>query len=177
MIEIKDIETFRIKFSKLLSNAFHEAHISVDSINQALTYGNYFDFLESDDLSYFTDRDIDVSLRNIFGNTHAYERVDDRGELYWAGEQYVSIFLNTCFPLKTIFLLLPLYEMVSLFDKYHEMNKTQIIAYFNETMMKRSILKLLRKEKGFTVKELSILTNIPEQTIKYYESSRIRNLY
>ena len=174
MIEVKDLNGLYSKFSKFISKSYHEAGINIELINHAITFGDYFDFLEKDELNIFTDKDIDEMIRDVFGPVHMLERQTDIGDLYWAGKQYISLFLNCCIPLRTIFLLFPLKEMVSHFDLYHEMSNMQMVLFFEkEIMMKRSILRTLRKEKNFTVKQLSLLTKIPEQTIKYYESSNM----
>ena len=177
MIEIKDVNKLSNKFSLLLSKAYHEANISIDVINEKITFGDYFDFLEKDELNSFLDKDLDAIIRELFGPTIFHERVNDIGELYWAGQQYISIFLNCFIPLRTIFLLFPLDEMVSCFDAYHDKSKFQLIKDFkNNKYLNRSILRSLRKQKGLSVKQLSSLTKIPEQTLKYYESNN-RFLY
>ena len=177
MIELKDLDKLSNNFAKFISKSYHEAGISIEAINEKITYSDYFDFLEKDELSIFLDKDIDAIIKEIFGPVHFYERVNDIGNLYWAGKQYISIFLNCSLPLRTIFLLLPLEEMVSYYDTYHELGRVQLINLFKTKIQtKRSILKTIRKEKDLAVRELSLLTRIPEQTIKYYESDN-RLLY
>ena len=95
----------------------------------------------------------------------------DVGELYWSGVQYINIFLNYRIPLRTIFLLLPLKEMCSKYDIYHEMNEIELCKDFISNNYKNvSILRYFRKQAALSTRELSKLSNIPVGSINYYET-------
>lgn len=171
MIEFVDVAELKHKFASVISKLYHEAHIGIDNINHKIVNSDYFSFLENNDLDAFLKKTPEDIIKDLFGEVIIFDFVDEIGELYWSGLQYMNIFLNTSLPLKVIFLLLPLKEMISLYKTYHEMNESKLVNRFLEFNLNISILKTLRLQKDYSLRELSILSKIPEATLKSYELS------
>ena len=163
------------KFAKLLSALYHSASIELANISDKFTYGNYFDSLENNILDNFS-KPIDTIVYDLFKAPLLIDDIQDIGPIYWSGIQYMNLFLNYSIPIRTLFLVCPLDQMVAHYNIYHEISEIQFCEMFLKTYYSKPLLKLLRKEKRLTVAELATLTNISIPTINYYEANN-NNLF
>lgn len=175
MLEIIDTNKLKKKFGILLSKLYTDNKFSAKEINDIIISRDYFDFLERQEAKKFLEESYEKITKREFDAEAVYEE-ETLSEFYWAGMMYITISLNKRIPLRTIMLLCPLDEMINHFKIYHEMNDIQFVDYFLNNNYQTSILKLLRKYRKMTVKELALITDIPEMTIKHYEKNN-NNLF
>lgn len=174
MIRFADIERFKETFAQMISAFHYDGGLSLEHIEQKIVESDYFDFLEKNDWDAF-DRYIGKSyqemLRELFGFEFNREVQEDVGALYWAGLAYMKVFLNYKVPLKQLFMLCPLRKMMYYFEPYHEMPFSSICERFLKDDYRTSLLKAVRKSRGYTVPQLSMLTGISKPTLLYYEQA------
>lgn len=171
MISFYNISDFKRKFGVFLSVLYHNANIELDNITDKLLTSSLLDMFENNQFDDFMTMPIDSIVHQLFPNVVIKdEGKEDIGELYWSGIQYVNIFLNYRIPLKTIILLCPLRDMCLKYDVYHEMNEIELCKdFFNNEYRRTSILRFFRKRQGYSVRDLSVLSNVPVSTIRSYE--------
>lgn len=171
MVNYVNVSLMKRKFAKLLSSLYHQANIELVNISEQFIFGDYFDSLENNKDNNLLIKPIDVIINDLFKAPLLNDESQDIGPIYWSGIQYMNLFLNYGIPIKTLFLLCPLDQMAAHYQVYHEMGEIQFCEMFLKTYYAKSILKLLRKERGLTVNELSMLTRISVPTINYYEAN------
>ena len=162
------------KFSTLLSKFVVEAKLSLDEITNRLIENDFLDCFETNDLTPFYDKSYEAITYDLFKKELIYSE-DTDPVIYWCGLQYMNIFLNRRIPLKQLLLLCPLSEMVKYFEIYHEQSEIKFIDVFFKEKYNNSILKTLRNKRNYSLRELSILTGVNVNTLKYYEIND--NLY
>jgi len=164
-INIKEIKE---KLSNFISYLHTTNKISLEQINEKIINDDYFDFLERNKTNELLDLTYASFLRELYGVEEVFER-EEISEIVWAIESIVSISINKSIPLKQVFLLCPIEEMIKYFNPYHEMNEKEIVEEFINNNYKKSILRILRKRSNISISKLSKLTGVKESTIKYYE--------
>lgn len=169
MLDFHDITFLKQKFGKIISKAYHEANLDFDNISYGMVYTHYFECFEKNEIKNFISSEPEQIIEDIFGDFNFDGFIEETGPLYWAGTQYMTIFLNTLLPINTIFLLCPLSEMVEKYNCYHEIREKELVTDFISNNLKRSILRSLRGNK-YSIRELSLLTGIPTGTLKTYEN-------
>ena len=172
MIRIADVGRFEKTFATMLSSFYHDADLSFEHISQRIIESNYFDFLEQNDWDAFEAycaKTYQAMLKEMFGFDFNKELSYGIGAVYWAGLAYTKTSMNYQIPLNQLILLCPLRKMVSYFNPYHEMDFSRICNKLFEQDCHISILKSLRKARGYTVPQLSFLTGISKTTLLYYE--------
>ena len=175
MIKFIDTYALKKKFATFLSQSYYSGFLTLQQINEAMIFDKRMNFLEDENIEWFMNTQIDSLESDLFG-IDLFFVTNDTNPVYWAGLQYISISLNGNIPLNQLFLLCPLDEMVSHYNIYHEMNTILLYEEFISNEYQRSIVKRVREERNLTVKELSLLTNISINTLKYYEKSN-KNLF
>ncbi len=168
MISFVDVELLKKKFATLLSKLYFGASIGLENISEKIIDSDYFLCFEFNNIEKFMSQNYEDICYELFG-CRFNKDVNDIGPIYWSGIQYMNIMLNCDIPLKTIFLLCPLQEMVTYFDVYHEMNESKMIERFMEIIKDKSILKELRKRVRLSNRQIYDLTNIDENTLRYLE--------
>ena len=162
------------KFATLLSKMVTDAKLGYNEITDKLIEEDFLDCFEKNDISIIYDKSYEAIIYDLFKKECSYsEQVDP--VIYWCGEQYISLFLNKRIPLKQLLLICPLQQMESYYDVYHEQNEIKFIEMFIKKIYKESILKKIRKKRGYSARELAILSSVSINTIKYYENNS--NLY
>ena len=177
-INFVNLSEFKRKFARLLSSMFHNAHLSLDNINEAFISSPFLDSFENGDIDLFMDASSEDVVKLLFPNIIIFDNGEqDIGLIYWAGIQYINLFLNYRIPLKALFIVCPLKEMVNKYDIYHEMNEIELCKDFmNHEYINTSLLQYYRSRNHLSVRELSYLSKIPKPTIRYIEMSN-NNLY
>ena len=177
-LNFNNLHDAKEKFARLLTYLYFDAKIELDNISKAMVDSSFLDIFENNKLNDFMAMSVETMGKTLFPQLNApyQDSGKDIGEIYWSGLQYMNILMNYRIPLRTIFILLPLKEMVKKFLIYHEMNEIELCRDFMKYEYKSvSILKYFRINASLSVRELSFLTNIPEVTIKYLENND--NLY
>lgn len=177
-VDFIDIRDFKKKFARLLSLMFHGANLSFEHISEKLIVSSYLDSFEDDGVYVFMDTSNEDIVRSLFHGVIVLDRgYQDIGPIYWAGIQYINLFLNYRIPLKVLFIMCPLKEMVNKYDIYHEMNEIELCKDFmNHEYINTSLLQHYRSRNNLSVRELSYLSKIPKPTIRYIEMNN-NNLY
>lgn len=176
MINFINITLLKRKFATALAKIHAFANIPLENINEKIIESPFFNFFEENDVTRFLNMSSEDICYELFKARFIEDDDDIVDPVYWAGLQYMNIFLNFQLPLKTIFLLCPLNEMVEHFDVYHEMNDIEVYKLFESKYFKQSILAKLRKERDYSVRQLSDITGISQATLRYYELNNF-NLY
>ena len=170
MLDKTNVSSFKIKFATFLSKLFYGASLSLEHISYKAAYTDIFSFTEKNNFKLFMEAQYSELAKRMYGSDLIYES-DNINPVYWAGLQYINIFINKKIPLRQIFLLCPLNEMVAHYEIYHEMNENALIEEFMDNEYKRSIFSLILKKKRITFNKLSFLTGISINTLKSYTRS------
>lgn len=165
-----DIGMLKDKLGTLISILNSQLGIELSILNERIIISPYFDSFENAGIYKFIDDSYEKICLDFFDYNGSIYYKENKTELYWAGVQYINIFLNYQIPLKTIFLLMPLKEMVSKYRIYHEMNEKELCEDFIKNYYSKSIMKCLIDEE-YTIRELSFLSGIPETTLKSLENN------
>ena len=175
-ISFFDFDEAKRKFGSLLSLLYHNAGIRLENINNMLIFSSYLDLFEKGRIEEFmntSNEDIALTLFKdalLFSDGHK-----DIGDIYWCGIQYMNIFFNYQIPLRTLFVLCPLDEMVKKYTIYHEMNEIELCKDFMKNeYINNSILKYFRKNKNLSIADLSFLSGVSNPTIRYFEQDNTR---
>lgn len=162
------------KFSNLLSKLVGDAKLSCNEITDRLIESDFLDMFEKNDISPFYDKSYEALIYDLFQKEVVFSN-ELETDIYWCGIQYMNLFFNKRIPLKQLFVLCPLQEMRKYYNVYHEQNESKLIDVFMKKEYSNSILKVLRVKRGYSFRQLSLLTDISENTLKYYEIND--NLY
>ena len=95
--------------------------------------------------------------------------VDDK--FRWVGEAYLQLFMHFKRSFAYIFAYIPLEEMVSMYDVYHEMWWDQLFIAFDSFRKNRSLLRILLKNKRMSVDDLSAKSGVNYNSIDRYARS------
>lgn len=96
----------------------------------------------------------------------------DRSEEYWTGWALAYYQWETALKFQEIVRYVPLQDILRLYSPYHEMDIRQFCDKMNElyrTAKPETNLKSLRKQAGFSQRELAELSGVPVRTIQQYE--------
>ena len=108
-----EISSLKVKFAKLLSYLFHNANLELDNINDKLLSSSFLNILEENRLNEFLSMPFEAMTSKLFPKVEqTLSDNNDIGEVYWSGLQYMNLFLNYRIPLRTLFLLCPIRDMV-----------------------------------------------------------------
>ena len=156
------------RFSLLLNHLLRSG-LTQEYIEEKIVRDPYFLFMENNDIESFLKTPFETIIKRVF-NKEVY--IDYSlpliSEYIWAGEMYITIALNENIPLQRLFLLMPISVMLSLFNPYHEMNNYQLVKRYIDEYDKKSVLKLLAKEKDLSIREIAALTGISNKTLLSY---------
>lgn len=177
-LSFNNISALKTKLGKLLSFLFHNANLELENINEKMINSSFLDLLEENRINEFLSMPVESIVQKLFPNVEIFvSDNNDIGEVYWSGIQYMNIFLNYRIPLRTLFILCPLKEMIYKYRIYHEMNEIELCKDFIKSEYKnKSLLKYFRNIKQLSIRELSLLSGVPEPTIKYIEDDN-ENFY
>lgn len=96
----------------------------------------------------------------------------DRTKEYWTGWALAYYQWETSIPFTEIIRCISIKDIRALYNPYHEMDICQFCDCINETIKAtkpETNLKRLRKQLGFSQKELALKSGIPLRTIQQYE--------
>ena len=156
------------RFSLLL-NYLLRSGLRQEYIEEKIVRDPYFLFLENNDVEAFLKTPFETIFKKVFlKETYIDYSLPLISEYIWAGEMYITIALNENIPLQRLFLLMPINVMLSLFNPYHEMNNYQLVKRYIDEYDKKSVLKLLAKEKDLSIREIAALTGISNKTLLSY---------
>ena len=160
-----DIISIKRKFGQLLSASILQYGINVDVLNSKIINSPYFDFMENNEINRFLkDNNSDICF-NVFGAKQNNYSDDYRNDLMYAGESYISISISLSIPLRKLFLLFPLSEMLELYQVYHEMNPFRIIEEVKNRIEHKSSFKILLDNSSYSINQLAKLIQCDRRTL------------
>ena len=169
MIDTIELQEIKTKFAKLISKLYTDAGFSIENINDSLVKSDLLDCFEYNRPSVFMNMSFEeISEKLGAGKFKFNEELNE--ELYWSGIQYMNIFLNRQIPLKQLLIMIPISTMIEKFKVYHEMNDIEMLKVY-DGFSETSVLRNLRKQSNRSIRELSYITGIPENSLKRYEKS------
>ena len=96
----------------------------------------------------------------------------NRSEEYWTGWALAYFQWETCLSFSEIVKFIPIKEILSLYNPYHEMDIRQFADKMTELYKSAkpdTNLKMIRTKLNLTQKELSDISGVPVRTIQQYE--------
>ena len=151
---------------RILSCGVH-FKVSEDHLEKMISKSIFFQEVEKSG-DGFAPIIIDVELINsIFvNNKFNLNDVPVYTMCLWASESYMRIQHHTGLTFEAVFLYMPLQDMYSNFNLYHEMDFSQIINLFQKKYSEQTILEILIDRFGYKLNEVSEITQIPYETIR-----------
>lgn len=120
---------------------------------------------------------VELTLEIIGDDTKAikYKPVADRSPEYWTGWALAYFQWETNLKFGQINNLIPITEIRSMYNPYHEMDISQFCDYMKSLYTERnpvSNIKKFRLAAGLSQSELSKISEIPLKTIQQYEQKQ-----
>ena len=172
-MEIKHFNSELVKerFALLIAK-LHDASFLTDFINDVIIKSPFFDCFENNDLTDFMTLSFETITEKYFGKEVVYDYSHNLiNAYYWAGLSIMEIMMNLEIPLKRILIVMPLKEIVALYEPYHEMHPEQFLKHYQELENQRSVLKLLRNDANLSISKISYLTNIKSSLLNIIDNS------
>lgn len=169
MISITNISIFQ----SIISNTIHfgiESGFPIKTIQKKITcYSEIIDLENGVSDMVFSLK----SEKQIVNEILAYDvNYDKKYNLYdkeiWCGDTIVDLVMKYNISFETLFLYYPLSEMMEDFYFFHQMSNYRLFEKFEEKLKTKTILSLLLKDKGITMKECALITGISMNTIMSY---------
>lgn len=147
---------------------------STSYIERALSYSSYIQRIENDFFGFAPIIFEGDFLKEIYKDVDNTEIIIYK-QCAWASEAYIRIQKETGLTFEAIFLYIPLKKMYDYYLIYHEMDFSQIVDHFKTLYQKKSILDILTKERHIKLKEVSLRTKIPYDSLRAFKQ-RKRNI-
>lgn len=113
-----------------------------------------------------------LEIAGDFSLAKKYRPTANRSPEYWTGWALAYFQWQTNLTFKNINLLIPIEEILGMYNPYHEMDISHFCGKMTELYNSRkqnTNLKLRRHKAGFSQKELSEISGVPLRTIQQYE--------
>lgn len=169
MINISSIDLLTLYLSKILYYGVKNNY-SYEYIEERLSNSMMFAELENSRDDFLYRHSLISLVKEIYREDDPVSDnlVKANSLFLWLGEAYIRLFLKTHKTLYYLFLYIPLEKMIVLYDLYHEMDWSQLYAYYLTITSETTLLKTLLDKKHLSISRLATLTGISENTIKYY---------
>ena len=172
----------KIYLSKAQSNLGSMFDFAVYDLKQSLSvfydkflFSNISRQLEKGETSVIAGKSgVELALEIIgdFSKKETYRPVANRSEEYWAGWALAYFQWNANLTFNQINKYIPILEILSMYNPYHEMDITHFCEHMEKLFYSRncvSNLKRFRTEAKLTQSQLSKISGIPLKTIQQYE--------
>lgn len=150
-----------------------EKKYSFSAIENLIVSSDFVNKLENNEY------DIDSKSSDIIKQTYKLENLVDFDISFkglFLAESYTKLFFDLNKSFEYLFLYLPLEHLVDTYDVYHEMGFSNLKVDFLSIVKEEPLLRKLSKSKNIKLSEITRLTGISENSIKYYAASD-SNLY
>lgn len=152
------------RLERVLSVAY-EVKYSLGALERQISYCVYFQNIE-EGAGFELVTTENKLMKEIFPEiTINLDNVPVHNQCLWAAESYLHIQENTGLTFEAIFLYIPVEMMYQYFSIYHEMDFSQIVDEFIKLFKKKSVLSVLSKKYGFSMREVAKATNISYETL------------
>lgn len=141
---------------------------SFSAIEDLIVSSEFINKLENNDY------DIDSKSSEIIKQTYKIEKLDNFDISFkglFVAESYIKLFFDLNKSFEYLFLYFPLGHLVDTYDVYHEMGFSNLKEDFLSLTIEESLLRKLSKSKNIKLSEITRLTGISENSIKYYAIS------
>ena len=150
---------------------------SAETIQEKLLNSSFVYFLENNKEKHFLNNiDENNLLVQIYEVVEPVSFYSVNAICRWSANMYIDLFYKYHKSFSYLFLIIPLKDMIVLFDIYHEMDESQLFDLYQKREKELRLLPRLLKEKRKSIRELSILTGISENTLTYYSRDN-KNIY
>jgi len=164
-------EDIKEKFALLIAK-LHDAGFLSEYINQVILESSFFDCFENNNIDEFMSLSFETITEKVFRREVVFDYYSElSSEFYWAGSVIFELLSIYHIPLKRVLLVCPLIEVVEKYNPYHEMHIEQFYYHYLELEKQRSVVKILREEKGLSLSRISFLTDINISSLKKYDGS------
>ena len=151
--------------SYIIERSVYEQY-SFNHIERSIAYSMMINELEKSDVSIIAFSSSEDIYHQIFPLKDNDGFIQDIYSNYsWASYIYMHLFLDLEITFESLFFIVPLEEILSLYHLYHEMDYSQTLSYVKDKM-ERSTLNIIMKRKKISSNKLSSLTNTSISTIK-----------
>ena len=152
------------RLERVLSVAY-EVKYSLGALERQISYCVYFQNIE-EGAGFELVTTENKLMKEIFPEiTINLDNVPVHNQCLWAAESYLHIQENTGLTFEAIFLYIPIEIMYQYFPVYHEMDFSQIVDEFIKLFKKKSVLSVLSKKYGFSMREVAKAANISYETL------------
>ena len=166
MIYLADdyIEKYSNVLSYLIGRTIRDKY-TTSFIERIISYSACFSEFEKSNVTIIAfSSSVDI-YNDLFPQFKDNEYTSDPfDEFAWAGQSYIKLFMDLRITFESLFLILPIEEMLSLYKIYHEMAYSQLLDYV-KSKVKYSYLDLWMKRRKFSTRRLATETGISLGTI------------
>ena len=159
-------------FQELLAYIIYygiDHNYSFSSIQNKLLNSSLVYFLENNKANQFAYRVNEEELiKQIYNINNDIESIKLDSTCRWVANSYIDLFYEYHKSFSYLFLLFPLEEMFDIYVLYHEMDIQQLFRLYEKRNKEIKILPALLKKKKISIRELSLLTGISENTLTHY---------
>ena len=142
-----------------------------EEINEKIIISPFFDFLEKNDPSLFMKETIESICLSEFGTFAHFPNDNFRNDYLYIGESYISISISLEIPLRKLFLLFPIKEMLLLYQTYHEMAPFRIIEKVQSEISHRSAFQAIMKNSQYNISQLAEILKCDRRTLMLLQSN------
>jgi DNA-binding Xre family transcriptional regulator len=165
MIYLSDdyISKYSDTLSYLIARSYKEGY-SLDYIEKVISHSLMINELEKSNITIIAFSSMEKIYSEIFTMNDNNFELNIYDEFGWVGNIYMHLFLSLKITFESLFLIVPIKEMLDLYNLYHEMSFSQILEYVKEKN-KYSILDIVMKRRDISNSKLSAITGISISTI------------
>ena len=142
-----------------------------EEINEKIIISPFFDFLEKNDSSLFMKESIESICLTEFGAFAHFPSDNFRNDFLYIGESYIAASISLEIPLRKLFLLFPIKEMLPLYQIYHEMAPFRIIEKVQSEISHRAAFQVIMKNSQYNISQLAKILNCDRRTLMLLETN------
>lgn len=145
-----------------------EKNYSFSGIEDLIISSDFVNNLENNEY------DINSKSSEIVRQTYKLEKLDNFDisfKALFVAESYIKLFFDLNKSFEYLFLYFPLGHLVDTYDVYHEMGFSNFKEDFLSLTREETLLRKLSKSRNIKLSEITRLTGISENSIKYYATS------
>lgn len=156
------LKKYELVISYIIENAITSGY-AIPHIERQIAYSKVFTEFEESDVTEIAFSSCEKSYLSMF-EKNSFNKVNEYGIYGWIGYAYIYLFLKEKITFETLFLIMPIENMINRYPVYHEMDIRQLEDDF-KYLTRYSLFDAILKAKKISTNELSIKTNIPFSTL------------
>ena len=168
----------QVSLGSMLDFAVYDLKISLEDFYNSFLFSEFSKQFERGEASVIAGKsgvELALEITRDFSKKTDYRPSANRSEEYWAGWALAYFQWNTNLTFREINSFIPVTEILSMYNPYHEMDITQFCEHMEELFNSRnpvSNLKRLRLNAKLSQSQLSKISGIPLKTIQQYEQKQ-----